>query len=234
MKSLFVLLVSLTLVGCANVSTLKISKDQVDGKQLTVLPTGKFNITARTDSGQTTGPGLVGALIALANAVEAANHAKKMTAVIPGAVPPDELINFTSNVIKDNAHLIGNPKSITVAPQSRIADGFIEWFNTENRPEVRQSSDTTAALTLDYGFQELRVVRYPAGMFVEGVLGMRLIDMRTGAIVSRSRVWGVGSLSGERVQAEIDDPDFEKAVQAAIKSYVARLGREALAKMAGV
>jgi hypothetical protein len=222
----------ISIMGCANISTIKVSKEKIENESLILIPTGKFNVVARADSNPVAGTGIVGALFAVADAIQAASHVKRMTEIIPGAVPPDELLNFTSSVIKEKIYIVGKPKSIMLGAHSRIADEFTDWFNPENRSDIKLPDDKSAAYAIDYGFHGLGVVRYGSGMFVEGWLGLRLIDLKTGAVVARSRAWGVGSIGGELVRAEIGDPNLEKSVQSAIKSFVERLGREALAKIA--
>lgn len=186
-------------------------------------------VNARPDPIGCPVPGVLGALIVIE---AAATRSSVDTAQRVGRMwPANAILTMTAAEIASLLSAKGEFSSVEVACPTLNAAEFASWFNGDKRTDLLTETPMRGSLILDFGFQHLAVAKYLTGSYAEGALGVRLIDSRSGNVIGRTRVFGVGAFGGVKIESDQGQPEYDAAVKAAFEKLVRQLVGEAIQKL---
>jgi hypothetical protein len=170
LKTLFTLCVIFLLAACANTTTLKASKESLDGKKVIFVPTGAVKVEGLSN---TIGSqfGLLGMLIENAATEGSRNQAASQVNSILGG---GEAFAIAKKSIQANSRKLGNISQIESVPHTLASAEFTSWFNSDDRIDIKNTSQMQGDMAIDFGFQGLNINNYLAGTYAEGTLGVRV------------------------------------------------------------
>lgn len=214
----------LMLSGCANTATMRVEVSTVSGSRITVVPTGAVKLEG-VSSGIGSAFGILGVLIEHA-ATESSRETSAQRA--EKNFPANAILGMAATEIASLLRAKEKFSSIEVASSTLNTTEFTSWFNGDKRTDLLAEPSMHGNLILDFGFQSLTV----NGSYAGGALGVRLIDSRSGNVIGRARVFGVGQFGGGvKIAVDQDQPEYDAAVKAAFERLVRQLVGESIQKL---
>jgi hypothetical protein len=226
-KTLLYAALVVTLIGCANTSTVRSNASVFDDKTVGIAPTGQVKIEGMSN---TVGSAF-GALGVLIEHALTEKSRMETDARINQTLTEDSLFQMAQVEIRKNLPKFGNMKNHVLLPRTLANEDFARWFNPDSRSDVMNLSDTSADIFIDFGFQGLNITNYMAGTYAEGTFGLRVVDAKSGKVIARVRTFGVGAFGGVKLSVDRDSPDFSRESKIAFEALIKKLVLEAIDKI---
>ncbi len=219
-------LVATLLVGCANTSSIKSTRDHFNNKTVAIVPTG----AVRTGGGSTVSVGPVfGPVGMVVERIVTQNSGNTNPRIVTETMGVDHALAAAQGTIEASVGRLGAVAKVRRETRSRPGEDFNAWFNPEKRDIEEVPPDTD--LIVDFGFESLTLTDYMMGTYAEAIVGIRVVDARTGQVIARARTASVGS-RGVKVLKRASDPGFGAEVSAAFEKVIHQVTHEAILKIA--
>ena len=226
-KALSSVAFALTLIGCANTSTIKSDASVFNNKSVGIAPTGQVRIEGMSNT-------VGSAFGALGVLVEHALTEKSRTetnSTINQVLTQDSLFQMAQVEIEKNIFKFGSIKNHFVIPRTLANEDFTKWFNPDSRSDAINLGANNPDLLIDFGFQGLNITNYMGGTYAEGTIGLRVVDAKSGKVIARSRAYGVGAFGGVKINADRNSSEFSRESQIAFDALIKKLVVEAVDKI---
>lgn len=227
--SIALLLVMTFLVsGCAGLPSEKVAAEYFSNRVLVIAPTG----AAKVEGLSSTIGGGFGALGVLVEHAVTESSRTKSASRVGDLLPVDVALSIAAKRLAEKSSQLGPIKSYRILSRTMPTDDFGSWFFPDTRVDSSEYLAAGAEVMIDLGFHSIVINNYMAGRYAEAHLGIRVVDLRSGKVLTRARTFGVGAFGGEKIEAEPSDANFDQAVVSSFTKLIQRLADETLAKIA--
>jgi hypothetical protein len=227
MKKTFCLIICsvLLLVGCANTSTVKLEKFPENTQSALIVPTGAFKIDAQS----LTWGSAFGALGAIAEQSLNKEKLENRVSILKSIYTEEYLESLVNAELKKS--LQKKLQKVEISARTNPAMQFTDWFNPESREDFLRINNPNNSLIIDYGFQGINISSNVTGKSVSAIIGLRVIDPKTGKVIARAREYKFGGVSIESKNSDENSSEFRDAVKIAFQKLFDEVINNAILKV---